>query len=225
MKLTDRFWTIYDSLNGTEIVSGEGVVGQTPTLLPDDNYTYKSGCFLESKMGAMKGYYTMKNIETFEEFKGITATFHTCDTNLIKLKKIKNKVPKIKDPACLNCGHPFYGQEKFCPDCGQANKANSITFKSFIQEVFNGFISWDSKFWTTFIPLLTKPGKVSRDYIDGKRQRYANPFRFYLTISVLFFLIIGATESYDTFKELRTGKTASEKSINDQKDDAVPNKQ
>tara|TARA_B110000046_G_scaffold185172_1_gene225847 strand:- start:270 stop:1316 length:1047 start_codon:yes stop_codon:yes gene_type:complete len=133
-------------------------------------------------------------------------------------------VPKIKDPACLNCGHPFYGQEKFCPDCGQANKANRITFKSFIQEVFNGFISWDSKFWITFIPLLTKPGKVSRDYIDGKRQRYANPFRFYLTISVLFFLIIGATESYDTFKELRTGKTASEKSINDQTDDAFQKK-
>jgi ApaG protein len=38
VKLTDRFWTIYDSLNGTEIVSGEGVVGQTPTLMPNDNY-------------------------------------------------------------------------------------------------------------------------------------------------------------------------------------------
>ena len=27
IKLTDRFWTIFDSLNETEVVSGEGVVG------------------------------------------------------------------------------------------------------------------------------------------------------------------------------------------------------
>ncbi len=58
VKLTDRFWTIYDSLNGTEIVSGAGVVGQTPTLLPDDNYTYKSGCFLKLNPGARKGFFT-----------------------------------------------------------------------------------------------------------------------------------------------------------------------
>ena len=75
VKLTDRFWIIYDSLNGTEIVSGEGVVGQPPTLLPDDNYTYKSGCFLESNLGAMKGFYTMINLETYEQFKVYVPTF------------------------------------------------------------------------------------------------------------------------------------------------------
>ena len=64
VKLTDRFWKIYDSLNKTEIVSGEGVVGQTPILKPNDIYTYSSGCFLESNMGAMKGFYTMINLET-----------------------------------------------------------------------------------------------------------------------------------------------------------------
>ena len=64
LQLTDRFWKIFDSLNTTELVKGEGVVGQTPILKPNDNYTYSSGCFLESTMGAMKGYYTMKNIET-----------------------------------------------------------------------------------------------------------------------------------------------------------------
>ena len=75
VKLTDRFWTICDSLNGTEIVSGEGVVGQTPTLLPDDSYTYKSGCFLESNLGAMKGFYTMINLDTYEQFKVFVPTF------------------------------------------------------------------------------------------------------------------------------------------------------
>jgi ApaG protein len=75
VQLTDRFWQIFDSLNKTEIVKGEGVVGQTPVLQPNDNYTYSSGCFLESTIGAMKGFYTMKNIETLEEFKVFIPTF------------------------------------------------------------------------------------------------------------------------------------------------------
>ena len=75
MQLTDRFWKIFDSLNNTEFVKGEGVVGQTPILLPKDNYTYSSGCFLESTMGSMKGYYTMINLETLEKFKVYIPTF------------------------------------------------------------------------------------------------------------------------------------------------------
>ncbi|TXD50443.1 DUF3667 domain-containing protein [Polaribacter sp. IC066] len=120
---------------------------------------------------------------------------------MIKLKNTKNKVV-VKDAACLNCGHPFNGQEKFCPDCGQANKGNKITFKSFVHEVFNGLFSFEAKFWNTIVPLLVNPGKVSRDYIDGKRQRYSNPFRFYLTVSILFFLIIGFTKTKEKYQNL-----------------------
>lgn len=65
--------------------------------------------------------------------------------------------------------------------------------------------NFDAKFWNTIIPLLIKPGKVSRDYVDGKRQRYSNPFRFYLTVSILFFLILGLSKSIDKFKELKNG--------------------
>lgn len=75
VKLTDRFWKIYDSLNPTEFVSGEGVVGQTPTLKPNDVYTYSSGCFLTSNLGAMKGFYTMINLENYDQFKVYIPTF------------------------------------------------------------------------------------------------------------------------------------------------------
>jgi hypothetical protein len=57
-------------------------------------------------------------------------------------------------------------------------------------------------FWNTIIPLLISPGKVSRDYIDGKRQRYSNPFRFYLTVSIIFFLIIGLSKSIEKYDAL-----------------------
>lgn len=102
---------------------------------------------------------------------------------------------------CLNCGHPFFGNEKYCPNCGQKNKSKRISFKSFLVEVFNGFISWDAKFWKTLIPLLTKPGKISKDYINGKRSRYSNPFQFYLSFSILFFIILGLTKKYNEFQD------------------------
>ena len=127
----------------------------------------------------------------------------------LRLRKKSKKLVKVKASECFNCKHPFFGNEKFCPECGQMNKNPKITFGSFAHEIFNGFISWDSKFWTTFIPLLTKPGKVSRDYIDGKRQRYANPFRFYLTISVLFFLMLGLANSYDELGYFNSSKKQS----------------
>lgn len=75
VKLTDRFWQIFDSLNKTKIVEGEGVVGQTPTLKPNDTYSYSSSCFLESSIGSMTGFYVMENVETLEKFKVLIPTF------------------------------------------------------------------------------------------------------------------------------------------------------
>lgn len=75
VQLKDRYWKIYDSLHKIEIVSGEGVIGQTPILEPNNSYSYSSGCFLQSTIGAMRGYYTMIDIHTFEEFKVYIPTF------------------------------------------------------------------------------------------------------------------------------------------------------
>ncbi|NVK10068.1 MAG: DUF3667 domain-containing protein [Tenacibaculum sp.] len=136
----------------------------------------------------------------------------------------KNKVPVIRDANCLNCGHPFTNNEKFCPECGQKNRGKKITLGIFLRELFAGFFSLDTKFWRTLIPLLINPGKVSKDYIDGKRTRYTNPFRFYLATSIIFFLIISITDSYKKFEELRIGKSSSSNSqikLNNDNSDAI----
>jgi hypothetical protein len=63
------------------------------------------------------------------------------------------------------------------------------------------------------VPLLTQPGKVSKDYIEGKRQRYSNPFRFYLMVSIVFFLLIGLSESIDKYEALSKESKEVEKSL------------
>tara|TARA_R110001632_G_scaffold18408_4_gene57044 strand:- start:11357 stop:11743 length:387 start_codon:yes stop_codon:yes gene_type:complete len=75
VQLTNRHWEIFDSLSTKEIVDGEGVIGQTPTLDPHDSYTYKSGTFLQSGTGSMSGFFTMKDLDTQKKFNVTIPTF------------------------------------------------------------------------------------------------------------------------------------------------------
>lgn len=75
VQLTERFWNIYDALNKPDFVQGDGVVGQTPVLEPNDEYSYKSSCLLLSTIGSMNGHYKMVNINTAEEFLVVIPTF------------------------------------------------------------------------------------------------------------------------------------------------------
>jgi len=47
----------------------------------------------------------------------------------------------------------------------------------------------DSRLWRTVWPLLARPGFLTREYFAGHRARYLQPFRLYLIMSVLFFVL------------------------------------
>ena len=51
-----------------------------------------------------------------------------------------------------------------------------------------------------------KPGKVSKDFINGKRARYSNPFQFYISVSIIFFLILGIVDKYKEFQDFQSGR-------------------
>jgi hypothetical protein len=108
------------------------------------------------------------------------------------LEKFKPK--PIKGLECLNCGQPLSGHENYCSYCGQKNTLKKLSIGLFFSNLISGFFSYDSRFWRTFIPLLTRPGQVSRRFIEGKRVRFVNPFQMYLNVSVVFFLILGISE-------------------------------
>jgi ApaG protein len=62
VQLLNRDWFIFDSLEDTSYVSGEGVVGEQPVLDPGQKFSYISGCELNSEIGTMHGFYTFKNL-------------------------------------------------------------------------------------------------------------------------------------------------------------------
>jgi len=106
----------------------------------------------------------------------------------------------IRGIECLNCKQPISNNDNFCSNCGQVNDELPLSIKQFISEFFSGFFSFDTRFFNTFIPLLFKPGKVSREYIEGKRRRYVNPFQLYLHVTILYFLINGLLLAIDEYK-------------------------
>ncbi|TKB48072.1 Co2+/Mg2+ efflux protein ApaG [Ferrimonas sediminicola] len=59
LTLTHRHWKITDGNGSLNEVSGEGVVGQTPTLAPGESFSYTSAVTLPTPVGSMTGFYTL----------------------------------------------------------------------------------------------------------------------------------------------------------------------
>jgi ApaG protein len=65
VQLLRRHWYIFDGPRLVREVEGEGVVGETPTLAPNEQHVYVSFCNLQSVIGRMEGSYTF--IREFDE--------------------------------------------------------------------------------------------------------------------------------------------------------------
>ena len=50
-QLLHRYWKITDGEGGVREVHGDGVVGEQPTIVPGDEFTYTSGAILETAIG------------------------------------------------------------------------------------------------------------------------------------------------------------------------------
>ncbi|MEO1040091.1 MAG: Co2+/Mg2+ efflux protein ApaG [Pseudomonadota bacterium] len=60
IQLLTREWRITDALGRTQIVRGDGVVGEQPVIAPGDSYRYRSGAPLPTPSGFMVGRYGMR---------------------------------------------------------------------------------------------------------------------------------------------------------------------
>lgn len=112
--------------------------------------------------------------------------------------KSERTLLKYRGTTCLNCSQPLDRSEMYCHNCGQLNSTKKLTFGDLFNEFFAGIFAYDSRIYRTMRALLFRPGKISKDYVEGKRQRYANPYRFYLSASIIFFILMELTSTYGT---------------------------
>ncbi|MGL4231714.1 MAG: DUF3667 domain-containing protein, partial [Casimicrobium sp.] len=95
--------------------------------------------------------------------------------------------------ACRNCGFDLSSvpSAKYCPECGQETDSSPPSFREFIHHFFGNYIAVKGSFVQTLWRLMSRPGALTRDYLDGRKRAYMLPLRLYLTVSVVCFLIFG----------------------------------
>lgn len=104
---------------------------------------------------------------------------------------------KYRGTECLNCGHPLELSDRYCPNCSQANSTKHLTIRDFLDELFEDMVRFDTRLVRTLQTMLWRPGRISKEFIAGKRKTYANPFRFLLTLAFIYFLLLSITGDFD----------------------------
>lgn len=107
-----------------------------------------------------------------------------------RIKPTSRKAAQYRGVKCLNCGHPLDLSDRYCSYCGQLNTTKRLSLGDFFNEFILSVFTYDSRFRYTIKDLLFKPGTITRNYVDGKRLKYANPFRFFLSASIFYFIML-----------------------------------
>ncbi len=98
------------------------------------------------------------------------------------------------DRDCLNCGSALRLADgriaHYCPDCGQESDPRPPTVVELVRQLVSHYASAEGRLWPTLVGLIGKPGYLTTEYLAGRRRRFIMPTRLYLTMSILFFVLV-----------------------------------
>jgi hypothetical protein len=95
-----------------------------------------------------------------------------------------------RSTRCLNCGAEMAGP--FCAQCGQRDIPPYPSLGELVTDAFWELSGWDGRFAGTVRALLQTPGRLTREFLEGRRARYISPLRLYLFASLMYFLAAAA---------------------------------
>jgi hypothetical protein len=114
----------------------------------------------------------------------------------------------MAEVACADCGTRFVGN--YCPHCGQEANIQSPTLRHFVRELVDQFVAVEGKLGRTLQMLVLQPGRLTQEYLLGRRQRYVRPFKLYVSISLIFFSLFAMLpDSFRPPVEIHPHKSAS----------------
>ena len=88
---------------------------------------------------------------------------------------------------CLNCGTEF--DSKYCPNCGQSAKTGPLKFMPAIKELIPVFYNFDNRFLRTCKDLIIRPGKMMRQYVEGRRADYYKPISLLFVLATVYYVV------------------------------------
>src|SRR5262249_30553261 len=92
------------------------------------------------------------------------------------------------ESSCRNCGASLVGP--YCSRCGQRDVDYHQSFGTVFRDFLDSFLAFDGKVIQTLWLLLSRPGELTVRFLHGQQIRFLNPIRLYVSVSLLFFLIL-----------------------------------
>ncbi|MET2985979.1 DUF3667 domain-containing protein [Aureibaculum conchae] len=93
-----------------------------------------------------------------------------------------------KEPTyCKNCQSNLIAN--YCSKCGQRASVHKVTFKETLQDFIDVVFSVNSPLLLTLKLLVVNPGKLFREYLNGKRKTYYKPVPFFILVTLIFVLV------------------------------------
>jgi len=98
----------------------------------------------------------------------------------------------VSTENCLNCGEVLTGQH--CSHCGQHSRVRVLSLWGLTRDVIGDLLDADSRVWRTLWPLAFRPGLLTQEFLRGRRASYTPPFRMYLVLSLVFFVVASLSD-------------------------------
>jgi len=97
---------------------------------------------------------------------------------------------RAHDGRCSDCGAAVDG--KFCAECGQPTHVHR-SLLHLGEEILHGVMHFDARIWRTLPLLAFNPGRLTREWVQGRRTRYVSPLALFLFTVFLTFFILSFT--------------------------------
>jgi len=101
-----------------------------------------------------------------------------------------NEVMAVHSKNCRNCSTPLSEGAEYCPKCGQSVKQFTQPWYKAVRDLLRELLDFDGRMFVTLRRLLTSPGFLSREFIEGRRVSYTSPIRLYIIVSLVFFFVL-----------------------------------
>jgi hypothetical protein len=96
--------------------------------------------------------------------------------------------PPADHGLCASCHERLAG--RYCHRCGErVVDPHDYTIAHFAEQAFEAITQLDGKLWRSFRTLLRRPGKLTTEYLRGRRRMYMKPFAIFLVVNVAFLLL------------------------------------
>lgn len=89
---------------------------------------------------------------------------------------------------CKNCQATL--EDTYCANCGQRDINLERPIWGLIGDVVKEVFELDGRTAVTIKTLFRHPGKLTSEFLAGRRRTYTSPLRLYLVISISFFVLV-----------------------------------